>query len=159
MSFSSMDAIEPFTVGRSVVLKHIMTTPALSWPVWIALAIGLILTVAGFFFDIRLIALGLMMSAVVVPLMLALIYFYHSLSPAVVPNLLPHTLERRHDGYILHIWRRHESDEAPQDEQALTESDTIRLFDSNIVTKKSTFEYDMFFFKDSRMNILYVPRY
>ena len=159
MSFSSIDAIEPFTVGKSAILKHILITPALSWSVWVALTIGLILIVAGFFFDIRLIALGLMMSAVVVPSMLALIYFYHSLSPAVVPNLLPHTLERRLDGYILHIWRQNESDEDSGDLPAWTESDTIRLFDSNIVTKKSTFEYDMLFFKDSRMNILYVPRY
>ena len=158
-NFPIMEITEPFTVSRSAVLRHLVTTPSVIWPAWIAMSGGLILTGIGCFGDVRLIVVGLMIWVAVVPSIVALIYFYHSLSPALVPNLLPHTLERYPAGYILRIWRVNEPADTAPDERSWTESATIRLFDSNIVKKKKSFEYEMLFFKDSGLNILYVPRY
>ena len=100
-----------------------------------------------------------MVCVAVTPSILVLIYFFHSLSPAVVPNLLPHTIERKADGYLVQIWRLIDSEEDLQPGQNWKESESIRLFDCNIVNKKYSFDYEMLFFKDSRLNILYVPRY
>ena len=154
-----MNVKEPFTVGRGIVLKQLILSPSTGWPVWCALFSGVALAVAGCFTDDRLMVLGLMICVCVIPAVVAFVYFFHILSPDMVANLLPHTLERRPDGYTLRIWSRSEPEDGSKVETCWKESGRVMLYDSDIVASKSTFDYEMLFFKDSRMKILYVPRF
>ena len=77
----------------------------------------------------------------------------------MVANLLPHTLERRPDGYMLRLWRRPDPDEDAEGRADWMETGSIMLYDRDIIASKSSFDYEMLFFKDSLMKILYVPRF
>ncbi len=147
----------PFKVSRSALLKQLLQIPSVSWPVWIASAIGLILIAVGSFSDLRLIVLGLMVCVAVIPGILTFIYFSQSLSPQLVPNLIPHTIHPLPNGYILSIWRRSEDDDEQDSEPQWIKSGEILLNDSDIVRKKSTFDYTVIFYKNSPLSILFLP--
>ena len=153
-----MDAPGPFRVGRNIVLKDLILIPSIGWPVWVVMVIGLAVTAVGCFSDIRFIVLGLMICVSVVPAAVAFIYLSHTLSPDMVANLLPHTLERCPDGYLLRIWRRCDEDDS-DDDVTWMESGSIRLYDADIVASRTSFEYERLFFKNSLMKILYVPKF
>ncbi|MDE6290608.1 MAG: hypothetical protein K2M16_03665, partial [Muribaculaceae bacterium] len=167
----NMDTVDPFSVDRGVVLKTLLFSPSCGWPVWATLSIGLLLIGVGCLYDVRYLVLGLMICVAVIPGIVAFIYFSHTLAREMVPNLLPHTLERCEDGFLIRIWCRRESegesDEDPKDkpevespgEVCWKQSGLISLFDQKIVDRKTTAGYDVFYFKDSPMKILYVPRY
>lgn len=153
-----MDVTRPFSVGRGIVLKNMILLPSTGWPVWVALFAGLVLAVFGCFFDVRFLIMGLMVCVAVVPVITGFLYFSYSLSPAIVANLLPHTLERCPDGFLLRIWCRSDQDDGSEEEPGWRESGSIMLYDSKIVDTKTSFEFDMLFFKDSLLDILFVPR-
>lgn len=153
-----MDVQRPFRVERSTVLKDLILIPSSGWPVWVVMGIGLAVIMVGCFFDIRFMVLGLMICVSVVPALVAFIYFSHTLSPDMVANLLPHTLERCTDGYLLRIWRRNDEDDSDDDVNWM-ESGRIRLYDADVVATRSSFEYERLFFKNSLMKILYVPKF
>ncbi|MDE7346722.1 MAG: hypothetical protein K2N48_08295 [Muribaculaceae bacterium] len=154
-----MNAPEPFIVGRGTVLKNLLLIPSVGWPIWLVFFTGLVITLAGCFNDVRLLVLGLIICICVTPAVVAFIYFSRTLSPDIVPNLLPHTLERRADGYTLRIWRRPDPEDESESATTWMESGSISLYDSNIIASRSTFDYEMIYFKDSQMKILYVPRF
>lgn len=154
-----MDVGQPFTVDRSAVLKHLMLLPSDGWPVWLAVIAGISLCVVGFIIDLRLLALGLMLCVAVAPAIGVFIYFSHTLSPDIVANLLPHTLERRPDGYRLRVWRRPDQEDDSESGADWIETASFMLYDRDIIASKSSFDYEMLFFKDSLLKILYVPRF
>ena len=154
-----MDTGQPFTVDRMAVGKHILLRPSASWPVWMVLCAGILISVAGCVSDVRLLMVGLMLCVAVAPAVAVFIYFSHTLSPDMVANLLPHTLERRPDGYMLRLWRRPDTDDDSEGSPDWMETGSIMLYDRDIIASKSSFDYEMLFFKDSLMKILYVPRF
>lgn len=154
-----MAGISPYRVDGSAVLKTLLLSPSSGWPAWLAMASGVVLAGAGALFDVRFVLLGLMMCVAVAPSIVVFLYFSHALSPGVVPNLLPHTLDRSDDGYVLRIWRKSDPEEAGEEQAAWVETGSIALCDANIVDRKTSFEYEMLYFINSRMKILYVPRY
>lgn len=153
-----MDAPGPFRVGRSTVLKDLILIPSSGWPIWVVMVMGIAVIAVGCFSDMRFIVLGLMICVSVVPALVAFIYFSRTLSPDIVANLLPHTLERCPDGYLLRIWCRNDEDNADGD-VIWIESGSIRLYDADVVATRTSFEYERIYFKNSLMKILYVPKF
>ncbi len=156
-----MNDFQPFKVDGWTVFTTLLSSPA-GWPVWAILALGFVLVVVGCLADARLIIVGLMICIALAPGVAAYIYFGHTLSPQIVSNMLPHTLERTDGGFLLRVWRPEESEEEQADEEKgdcqWVESSVITLSDSKIVRKKTTVAYELFYFKDSPLKILYVPR-
>lgn len=148
----------PFTVDRGTVFKTLLLSSATGWPIWSALCVGLFLIVVGGIFDIRWLVIGLMIWLAVIPAIAVFIFFSNALAPEIVANLLPHTLVRNEDGYDLLTFRHVDDEEDPESEVSWEQSGSISLSDSNILKKKTTFEYEILFFKDSPMRILYIPR-
>lgn len=159
-----MDEIRPFSVDRGAVFKTLLLSPSSGWPVWATLAAGLIVTAVGASADPRCVMLGLMICVAVTPGLAAFVYFSHTLDPEMVPNLLPHTLERVEGGFRLCLWRHRDEDESTDDTPEETPGGWIRtgmisLSDEKITGRKTSFEYEVFYFKESPMKILYVPRF
>lgn len=159
-----MDEIRPFSVDRGEVFKALLLSPSSGWPVWATLAVGLIVTAAGAAVDARFVMLGLMICVAVTPGLVAFVYFSHTLDPEMVANLLPHTLERVEGGFRVCLWRHRDEDEPTGDtpEEApggWMRTGMISLSDEKITGRKTTFGYEVLYFKDSPMKILYVPRF
>ncbi len=149
---------EPFSISRSAVLKTILETPSKSWQIWCAGGIGIILIIMGCFGDLRFLVLGLMICVAVVPAIMAFLYFSYSLSPKIVANLLPHTIETLPNGYLLRIWKKDEPEDDTEETHRWIESSTIHLFSSDIIATKSTFEYKILLFSHtSPLQLLYLP--
>ena len=156
-----MNDVSPFKVDGWTVFKTLLSSAA-GWPVWTALSIGVILIGVGCVVDVRLMVVGLMICMAFVPCIAVFLYFSYTLSPEMVGNMIPHTVERTDSGFILRIWRREDMDEDTDEDdkkQRWVESTVIPLSRSNIVECKTSYEYELFFFKDSDMRILYVPRF
>lgn len=151
---------QPFRVDRSELFKEALLSPGSGWPLWTVVAVGIVLVLAGAMSDVRVLAVGLMVCVAVAPGLGAIICLSHSLAPDRVANVIPHTLERTPDGYLLRIWRKEEEAEEGADPGCRwVENGEVTLRDENIVERKTTFRYDVFYFKDSRLKILYVPRF
>ncbi len=155
-----MNDPQPFKVDGWTVFTTLLSSAA-GWPVWAVLSCGIIFVGVGCFADVRLVIVGLMICVAVVPGIALFIYFGHTLSPRMVGNMLPHTLERTDGGFLLRVWRQEESEEEQDDKDKgdvrWVESSVIALSDSKIVRKKTTVAYELFYFKDSPLKILYVP--
>ncbi len=153
-----MTSPEPFSISRSAVLKALLETPSKSWQIWCAGGIGIILIIMGCFGDLRFLVLGLMICIAVVPAIVAFLYFSNSLSPKIVANLLPHTIETLPDGYLLIIWKKEEPEDDTEETPRWIESSTLRLSSTDIIATKSTFEYKILFFSNSSpLQLLYLP--
>lgn len=153
-----MDSEEPFSVAGSVAVKAILFSPSCGWPLWTLLGIGLALVAAGCVHDMRLMVLGLMICVAFTPCLAVFMYFSYTMSPGIVQNFIPHTLERCDGGFLVRVWHMSAGEEE-EEERKWVESGSFRLYDSDIVDRKTSFEYETLYFKDSRMKILYVPRF
>lgn len=154
-----MDSIQPFAVSRNTVFWTLLTNPSTGLRLWIILAIGIALIVAGCFADLRLLVLGLMICLAVLPMIAFFAFVRYMLAEDMVANFLHHTVERQPDGYLLRIFRPADQDEPVEAEKTWIETGRLTFFDSNIVKKKTTDEYHVLFFHDSPLNILYIPRF
>lgn len=139
----------------------LLQTPSKSWLIWSACVTGIILMIIGSFRDLRVLVLGLMICVAIVPAIVALIYFSYSLSPEIVPNLVPHTIETLPDGYILRFWKQSDpqDDDINQENSTVwTESSSIRLYASEVTATKSSPDYKLLLFPaSSPLQILYLP--
>lgn len=152
-----METPQPFTVSRNTIFLTLILTPRTGWLLWVVMAIGLGLIVIGCFLDLSYIILGLIVCLTMLPAMAFFLFVNYMFASEIVPNLLNHTVERRDNGYLLRIFRPAEQDDNKDNEWI--ESGCLTLFDSNIVKKKVTSDYEVVLFKDSPLTILYVPRY
>ena len=84
---------QPFKVDGWTVFKTLLSSSS-GWPFWTALTIGLILLVAGGFVDVRIMVVGIMVCVAVVPCIGVFLYFSNTLSPQIVVNMIPHTVDR-----------------------------------------------------------------
>ncbi len=153
-----MTSTEPFSVSRPSVLEMLLKTPSKSWQIWCIGGIGIALIIMGCFGDVRLLVLGLMICIAIVPAILVFLYFSYSLSPKIVPNLIPHTIENLPDGYLLRIWKQENPEEESETSPKWIESTSIRLYSSDIITIKNNIDYKILFFSPtSPLTILFLP--
>lgn len=154
-----MDSNEPFTVKRITIFKTLLLAPAKGWPVWAAFFIGLLLTTAGCFIDLRFLLFGLIIWLTVVP-MIALFQFVNfMLGSEMVANLLHHTIERRNSSYLIHIFRPADKSNPIEADKSWVESGRLTVFDTSVVKKSYTNDYEVLFLKDAPLSVLYLPRY
>lgn len=154
-----METPQPFSVSRNTIFLTLILNPRTGWLLWIVFAIGLSLIVAGCFLDLSYIILGLIVCLSMLPAMAFFIFVNYMFASDMVANLLNHTVERRDNGYLLRIFRPAEQNDPIEKGKEWIESGRLTFFDSNIVKKKMTSEYEVIFLKDSPLTILYVPRY
>lgn len=154
-----METSQPFTVSRGTIFMSLLMSPSTGWPLWATFLIGLILIALGCFFEVRYLILGLIVCLTVLPSISFFLFVHHMFSSEMVANLLHHTVERRHSSYLLRIFRPADQNEPIEAGKTWIESGRLTLFDSNIVKTKTTTEYEIIFFKDSPLEILYVPRF
>ncbi len=153
-----METCRPFTVSRNTIFKTLIFTPRTGWLLWIVLVIGLILSIFGCFYDPRYLVLGLIVCLTVLPAMAFFLFVNYMFASEMVANLLNHTVERRHNGYLLRIFRPADQSDPIEKDKEWIESGRLTFFDYNIVKTKMTSEYEVVFLKDSPLTILYVPR-
>ncbi len=154
---STMETSQPFTVSRNTIFKTLILTPSTGWPIWIVFFIGLVLTTIGCFVDLRYLILGLIVILSVIPAMAFFLFVNYMFASEMVANLLNHTVERRPNGYIIHIFRPADQNDPIERGKRWIESGRLTMFDSNVVKIKSTCNYEVVFFKDSPLTILYKP--
>ncbi len=154
-----METSQPFTVSRNTIFMTILLNPSTGWLIWVVFFIGLILCCFGCFFDLRYLILGLIVILTVIPAMAFFLFVNYMFATEMVANLLHHTVERRHNGYMVHIFRPADREDPIEKDKTWIENGRLSLFDSNIVKRKTTDKYEVLFFKDSPLGILYVPRF
>ena len=154
-----MDNPGPFKVRTSAVFKTLVFTPSSGWIIWTVLAIGIAFLAAGCFGDIRFLIVGLIVCLTFIPVMSFFIFAGYMSSSKRVANLLPHTVERIEDGYLIRIFRHADKGEEGEDENIWIETGRISLSDSNVVRKETTPDYEVVLFRDSNPGILYIPRF
>lgn len=154
-----METPQPFTVSRNTIFKTLILTPSTAWILWMVVAIGIALIVIGSIADIRCLILGLIVCLTMAPTIAFFIFVNFMFASEMVANLLNHTVERRPGSYVLHIYRPANEDDPIEAGKTWIESGRLTLFDYNIIRIKSNSKYDVIFFKDSPLSILYVPKY
>lgn len=153
-----MELSQPFTVSRNTIFKTLIFTPSTGWSIWVVFLIGIILTAVGCFVDVRYLILGLIVILTVIPAMAFFLFVNYMFATEMVANLLHHSVERKPDGYVVHIFRPANPDEPFEKDKTWIENGRLKLLDSNVVKTKTTAKYDVVFFKDSPLGILYIPR-
>ncbi len=154
-----MENSQPFTVSRGTVFKTLISSPSTGWSLWVVFLIGLVFTAFGCLIDIRYLILGLIVILTVLPGMAFFLFVNYMFASEMVANLLNHTVERRANGYMVHIFRPADQDDPIEKGKTWIESGRFSLFDSNIVKSKQTSKYEVIFFKNSPLSILYIPKY
>ena len=152
-----METSHPFTVKRGTIFLSLLMSPSIGWPLWCVSLIGLFLIAVGCLCDIRYLILGLIVCLTVFPTMAFFIFVRHMFSTEMVANLLHHSVERRPSGYLVRIYRPAEPGEPIEAGKEWIENGRLTLFNSNVVKTKTTSEYEIIFFKDSPLEILYIP--
>lgn len=153
-----MESSQPFTVSRNTIFWTLITTPSTSWILWLVLVIGILLIALGCYADSRYLILGLVVCLSVLPAVAFFLFVNYMFNSDMVANLLNHTVERRNNGYMLRIYRPAKQDDPIEAGKTWIENGRLTFFDSNIIRKKITDKYEVIFFKDSPLRILYVPR-
>ena len=154
-----METSQPFTVSRNTIFKTLVCTPSTGWSIWIVSLIGIILIAVGCFVDLRYLILGLIVILTVIPTMAFFLFVNYMFASEMVANLLHHSVEIQQDRYVVHIFRPANPEEPFEKDKTWIESGRFSLLESNIVKRKSTAQYDVIFFKDSPLGILYIPRF
>lgn len=152
-----MDSLSVFKVPTSTVFKTLLWLPSFSWVMWLACAAGLLLIVLGCFLDLRWLVLGLMIWLAVVPAVAYFQYVIYMMAPALLPNLLTHTVERCPDGYQIRIFHPADRSDDVEKDSNWIETGLIAVSNDNIVKIKNTFDYKILFLKNAPLSILFVP--
>lgn len=77
----------------------------------------------------------------------------------MVANLLHHTVERRPSGYLIHIFRPADKSNPIEEDKTWIENGRLTIFDTSVVKKSYTNDYEVLFLKDAPLSVLYLPRY
>lgn len=153
-----MENPQPFTVSRNLIFKTLIFTAKSGWPVWVIFIIGVLISVLGYFFDLRFLFVGLIVIFTMLPTTAFFIFTKYMFDSEMVANLLNHTVEKRPNGYLIHIFRpRDISDKCPEDVMWV-ESGRLTIFDSSVVKSRIMNGYEVLYLKDAPLSILFIPR-
>lgn len=112
-----------FTVSKAQMAAYLLTLPSVAWPLWVSAAAGVVLTAVGAIADVRVMVLGLMVGLCATPVMAFFIFFSKMLDPAILVNLMPHTVEKRPDGYLVVTYRKQVASGSDGDKAAVTDGE------------------------------------
>ncbi|MDE6018780.1 MAG: hypothetical protein K2G85_08210 [Muribaculaceae bacterium] len=152
----SMESVQPFTVSRGTIFKTLVFKLSTGWPLWALFLIGVLIILIGSY-DLRWVVVGLIICLTVVPTLAFYLFIKHMFATEMVANLLNHTVECRSNSYIVHIFRPADQASPAEKGKDWVESGRLTLFEYNIVSKKITSDYQVLFFKNSPLEILYIP--
>ena len=74
-------------------------------------------------------------------------------------NILPHTVEKTSGGYTIRIFKKIDADEDSDSTYCWEPCDTIEISDKNLLKKKDIGDYKVLYFKDSEINVLFLPKF
>lgn len=153
-----METIHPFTVSRNIIFKTLILNPSTGWLLWIVFLIGLALIGLGSVVDLRYLVIGLIIWVGIIPTMAFFQFINYMFASEMVANLLHHTVECRPNGYLIRIYRPADPNDSNEKDETWIESGRLTIFDSSVVKRKLTNEYEVVFLKDAPLSMLYVPR-
>lgn len=123
------------------------------------LSVGVIFAMIACWGDLRFLILSLIVILTVFPSLAFFLSVKYMFAPDLLANFLSHTIEHQADGYCLRIYRPADQKDSLEADKMWIESETLFLFDSNVIIKKTTNDYDVVFFKNSPLSILFIPKY
>lgn len=91
---------EEFSVSQGKLLAGILLRERRGWLTVCAIVIAAA-TVAGIMFDLRILILTLMITMIVIPSVMALLYLNHALKPVCALNALPHRVALHADSLMI----------------------------------------------------------
>lgn len=154
-----MERSDFFNVSRKELIFYLLSSPSISWPLWLTFGLGLVLVFTGAVCDVRMMFLGLILCLTVAPTMAFFIYFSKMLDTHIMINILPHTIEGRPGGYLVRIYRAEPSqDDDTKDKMEWIETGKMTIFDSKVVKRIERGEYSILYLVDSPVKVLYIPR-
>ncbi len=109
-----------FKIKGGTISRTMMTLYGKSWILW-TLTIMLPFIVAGIIFDLRWVIIALMLLFIIMPMMLAALYFYYGMNRISVINSTYHKFEFSSKSIRAYIY----SKELPTQIQASTSTDTV----------------------------------
>lgn len=153
-----------FTVSKAQMAAYLLTLPSVAWPLWVSAAAGVALTAAGAIADVRVMVLGLMVGLCVTPVMAFFIFFSKMLDPAILVNLMPHTVEKRPDGYLVVTYRKQvasnsEGDKSAGEEKYVwIEAGRLPVPEAKVVRRVERIDFSVLHLTGSPVSLLCVPR-
>lgn len=144
-------------VSKKELFYYLMCTPSVSWPLWLTLGLGVVLTLAGAVCNVRVMMLGLILCLTMAPTMAFFIYFTQLIDTHIMLNMLPHTIETRPERYFVTIYRV-EPSEKENEEPHWVETGTMTIFDSKVTKRVDRGDFTILHLIDSPVKVLYVPR-
>lgn len=155
-----------FTVSKAQMASYLLTLPSVAWPLWVSAAAGLTLTAAGAIADVRVMLLGLMVGLCATPVMAFFIFFSKMLDPAILVNLMPHTVEKRPDGYLVVTYRKQvesepagdEGEAAGEEKCVWIEAGRLPVPEAKVVRRVERIGFSVLHLAGSPVSLLCVPR-
>lgn len=167
-----------FTVSKAQMAAYLLTLPSVAWPLWVSAAVGVALTAAGAVADVRVMVLGLMVGLCATPVMAFFIFFSKMLDPAILVNLMPHTVEKRPDGYLVVTYRKQiaavsegdktdkaegeqagEGDKSAREEKYVwIEAGRLPVPEAKVVRRVERIDFSVLHLAGSPVSLLCVPR-
>lgn len=144
--------IPPKKILLSLILEYGM--------VWIMAGLCLCLSfiVLGFIIDFRFYFLALFSVFVIIPLILAFIYFYHGLKPLTAYNVIPHSIEIDNNDLKINLFGGGGSDKDSTNEEGLQENRRqIEMKNYKVSKIKTGTDYFLVFMNSPVEGILHVP--
>ena len=138
------------------MFRTLLLNPSVSWRLWTLMAIGGVLVIAGIIFDVRLVAVGLMICLTIIPTVAFFMFFKTMLSEDVLPNLLPHSVCKERGSFVLTTFREEHADEDSDDIRYVKTGSFIINEDAGY---KCSFisEYRVLWLKNDRFTLLFLP--
>lgn len=125
-----------FTVSKAQMAAYLLTLPSVAWPLWVSAAAGVALTAVGAIADVRVMVLGLMVGLCATPVMAFFIFFSKMLDPAILVNLMPHTVEKRPDGYLVVTYRKQIAAESEGEQAGDGDKSGVKADDKSAAEEK-----------------------
>ena len=95
----------------------------------------------------------------ILPMVVFFILIRFMFASDMMVNILRHTVERRSDGYRVHIFRKVEAEEESPDLPEWEEYSSLDVSDSSVVKRRFIDDYEALYLVGTPVRILFVPRY
>lgn len=155
----NIDNPNVFKVSGKDVFLSIISRPETGWPLWTCVILSVVALIVGCFADdMKSVVISLILLFAITPSVGVFMYYYHLLASDMVTNILPHSLERNSDGFILTLYKREEDSEENEDAPVVwSECDRIVIPDTSVIKVRRYIDYNLLYLTDAPLKALYVP--
>lgn len=155
----NIDNPNVFKVSGKDIFLSIASSSNTGWPLWICVIFSVVALIVGCFADdMRFVMIGMILLFAITPSVGVFMYYYHLFASDMVTNILPQSLERNDDGFILTLYKRQEDSEENEDAPVVwSECGKIVIPDTSVVKVRRYIDYNLLYLVDAPLRALYVP--